>query len=226
MRAYEPKNIQKKHHEQHEKFEINTLLKYDIYIYTYIYDIYIYSHISRWNGICSSPTWKKKECYFSHQSINRHETSLHPSCHLSWLVGLKRCSLRSSFFTLKIEPRAAGKKVPWRVPLRCLEPRFFFFNAETRNPGKQPMKVHLPEMLIFLGHFVKIPPMYLWIPNCCDVQWVRWTAFFGRSLKTTQQPPSSTHIALFYLFSLSHSAVFVIFRAHSIGKLYLLHWED
>ena len=112
---------------------------------------------------------KKKECYFSHQSINRHETSLHPSCHLSWLVGLKRCSLRSSFFTLKIEPRAAGYSAA-ACAVAVSGAAIFFFNAETRNPGKQPMKVHLPEMLIFLGHFVKIPPMYLWIPNCCDVQ--------------------------------------------------------
>ena len=188
--------------------------------------IYIYSHISRWNGICSSPTWKKKRNVIL--AINPSiamKNRLHPSCHLSWLVGLKRCSLRSSFFTLKIEPRAAGYSAV-ACAVAVSGAAIFFFNAETRNPGKQPMKVHLPEMLIFLGHFVKIPPMYLWIPNCCDVQWVRWTAFFGRSLKTTQQPPSSTHIALFYLFSLSHSAVFVIFRAHSIGKLYLLHWED
>ena len=76
MRAYEPKNIQKKHHEQHEKFEINTLLKYDIYIYTYIYDIYIYIHtfLGEMEFVPPQPG-KKRNYYFSHQSINCHEKS-------------------------------------------------------------------------------------------------------------------------------------------------------
>lgn len=156
VRAYEPKNIQKKHHEQHEKFEINTLLKYDIYIYVYIWYIYIHTFLGEMEFVPPQPG-KKKECYFSHQSINRHETSLHPSCHLSWLVGLKRCSLRSSFFTLKIEPRAAGKKVPWRVPLRCLEPRFFFLMLKLEILENSPWRFIYLKCWYFLAILWRFP---------------------------------------------------------------------
>ena len=95
-------------------------------------------------------------------SINRPETSLHPSCHLSAVGGAKEMQPSVLFF--HSSNRAKGgrrlrkqcrKRVPFAVSGAC---DLFFFNAETRNPGKQPMKVHLPEMLIFLGHFVKIPP--------------------------------------------------------------------